>query len=144
MMKVKKNKKLLAIVLTAALSLGAMAGCGKSPVNSESSSQDGPQNSTESSQSATEKQEEVTINFWHHYSEQSAENETLNNVLIPEFEKENPNIKVIGTSSVGKTVVVGGVGLAIAGLVLEKTVLIAGGALVAIVGGAILLSNKDK
>ena len=30
--------------------------------------------------------EEVTINFWHHYSEQSAENETLNNVLIPEFE----------------------------------------------------------
>lgn len=58
--------------------------------------------------------------------------------------EENPNIKVIGTSSVGKTVVVGGVGLAIAGLVLEKTVLIAGGALVAIVGGAILLSNKDK
>ena len=34
--------------------------------------------------------EEVTINFWHHYSERSAENETLNNVLIPEFEKENP------------------------------------------------------
>ena len=36
--------------------------------------------------------EEVTINFWHHYSEQSAENETLNDVLIPEFEKENPDI----------------------------------------------------
>ena len=35
-------------------------------------------------------QEEVTINFWHHYSAQSAENETLMNVLIPEFEKENP------------------------------------------------------
>ena len=42
--------------------------------------------------------EEVTINFWHHYSEQSAENETLNNVLIPEFEKENPDIKVNAVS----------------------------------------------
>ena len=94
----KDNKKLLAIVLTAALSLGAMAGCGKSPVNSESSSQDGPQNSTESSQSATEKQEEVTINFWHHYSAQSAENDTLMNVLIPAFESENPGIKVNAVS----------------------------------------------
>ena len=35
---------------------------------------------------------------WHHYSEQSAENETLNNVLIPEFEKENPDIKVNAVS----------------------------------------------
>ena len=42
--------------------------------------------------------EEVTINFWHHYSEQSAENETLNDVLIPEFEKENPDIKVNAVS----------------------------------------------
>lgn len=94
----KNNKKILAIALTAALSLGAMAGCGKSPVNSESSSQDGPQNSTESSQSATEKQEEVTINFWHHYSAQSAENDTLMNVLIPAFESENPSIKVNAVS----------------------------------------------
>lgn len=94
----KNNKKILAIVLTAALSLGALTGCGKSPVNSESSSQDGPQNSTESSESATQKQDEVTINFWHHYSAQSAENETLMNVLIPEFEKENPGIKVNAVS----------------------------------------------
>ena len=43
-------------------------------------------------------EEEVTINFWHHYSEQSAENEILTNVLIPEFEKENPNIKVNAVS----------------------------------------------
>lgn len=42
--------------------------------------------------------EEVTIDFWHHYSEQSAENETLRNVLIPEFEKENPDIKVNAVS----------------------------------------------
>ncbi|MBR6089265.1 MAG: extracellular solute-binding protein, partial [Anaerolineaceae bacterium] len=40
----------------------------------------------------------VTINFWHHYSAQSAENETLMNVLIPRFEEENPGIKVNAVS----------------------------------------------
>ena len=40
----------------------------------------------------------VTINFWHHYSAQSAENETLMNVLIPKFEEENPGIKVNAVS----------------------------------------------
>lgn len=42
--------------------------------------------------------EDVTINFWHHYSAQSAENETLMNVLIPAFEAENPGIKVNAVS----------------------------------------------
>ena len=42
--------------------------------------------------------ETVTINFWHHYSAQSAENETLMNVLIPAFEAENPDIKVNAVS----------------------------------------------
>ena len=42
--------------------------------------------------------ETVTINFWHHYSAQSAENETLMNVLIPAFETENPGIKVNAVS----------------------------------------------
>lgn len=40
----------------------------------------------------------VTINFWHHYSAQSAENETLMKVLIPKFEAENPGIKVNAVS----------------------------------------------
>ena len=40
----------------------------------------------------------VTISFWHHYSAQSAENETLMNVLIPAFEAENPGIKVNAVS----------------------------------------------
>lgn len=44
------------------------------------------------------KGEPVTISFWHHYSAQSAENETLMNVLIPAFEKENPGIKVNAVS----------------------------------------------
>ena len=43
-------------------------------------------------------EETVTINFWHHYSVQSAENETLMNVLIPAFEAENPGIKVNAVS----------------------------------------------
>lgn len=43
-------------------------------------------------------EETVTINFWHHYSAQSAENETLMNVLIPAFEAENPGIKVNAVS----------------------------------------------
>ena len=42
--------------------------------------------------------EEVEIDFWHHYSAQSAENETLMNVLIPKFEEENPGIKVNAVS----------------------------------------------
>lgn len=42
--------------------------------------------------------EDVTIDFWHHYSAQSAENETLMNVLIPKFEEENPGIKVNAVS----------------------------------------------
>ncbi len=42
--------------------------------------------------------DDVTLNFWHHYSAQSAENETLVNVLIPRFEEENPGIKVNAVS----------------------------------------------
>lgn len=51
-----------------------------------------------SSGAALAEGETVTINFWHHYSAQSAENETLMNVLIPAFEAENPGIKVNAVS----------------------------------------------
>lgn len=64
-------KKLLAILLALALCLSA---------------------------SACLAEDTVTINFWHHYSAQSAENETLTNVLIPAFEAENPGIKVNAVS----------------------------------------------
>lgn len=39
-------------------------------------------------------QEPVTITFWHTYNEVSPENQTLVETLIPQFEAENPNIKV--------------------------------------------------
>jgi len=41
---------------------------------------------------------EIVLDFWHHYSAESAENKTLTEVLIPEFEKENPGIKVNAVS----------------------------------------------
>ncbi|HEY1369965.1 MAG TPA: extracellular solute-binding protein [Gaiellaceae bacterium] len=36
----------------------------------------------------------VTITFWHAYSSDSPEVKTIDNVLIPRFERQNPNIKV--------------------------------------------------
>ena len=68
------TKKILAILLSAVLGLAACTAL------------------AESSETP------VTINFWHHYSAQSAENETLMNDLIPKFESENPAIKVNAVS----------------------------------------------
>lgn len=67
-------KKILAILLSAVLGLAACTAL------------------AESSETP------ATINFWHHYSAQSAENETLMNDLIPKFESENPGIKVNAVS----------------------------------------------
>lgn len=67
-------KKILAILLSAVLGLAACTAL------------------AESSETP------VIINFWHHYSAQSAENETLMNDLIPKFESENPGIKVNAVS----------------------------------------------
>lgn len=103
----RKTKKLLAIAVTAALSLGALVGCGQSPVtSSETGSQESLDSATENGDSAKQENqapqdepvEEVTLNFWHHYSAQSAENETLMNILIPKFEEENPGITVNAVS----------------------------------------------
>lgn len=70
----RTHKKILALLLTAVLCLAAGTTIAETP------------------------ETPVTINFWHHYSAQSAENETLMNVLIPQFESENPGIKVNAVS----------------------------------------------
>ena len=70
----KTMKKILAILLSAVLGLAACTALAESS------------------------EIPVTLNFWHHYSAQSAENETLMNVLIPQFESENPGIKVNAVS----------------------------------------------
>lgn len=92
-----KRKKILAILLTSAMCLAALGGCGKSPVQNESDSQS-QENVAQTNETEATPMEEVTINFWHHYSAQSAENETLTNKLIPKFEEENPGIKVNAVS----------------------------------------------
>lgn len=92
-----KIKKIPALLLTTTLCLGAFAGCSSSPAVSEST-RDSEDSTNQNATDANVDGEVVTINFWHHYSEQSAENETLMNVLIPEFESENPGIKVNAVS----------------------------------------------
>ncbi|MDO4940510.1 MAG: extracellular solute-binding protein [Erysipelotrichaceae bacterium] len=80
-MKKENIKKALMLVLSVFLILGIATGC------------------TNSSETDSDQETEpVVINFWHHYSAQSAENETLMNVLIPKFEEENPGYKVNAVS----------------------------------------------
>lgn len=76
----KKLAKTLALLLLVAMMLAAFTTCVADST---------PESSTQSP---------VTIDFWHHYSAQSAENETLMNVLIPQFEEENPGITVNAVS----------------------------------------------
>jgi len=93
-----KYTKKLALLLTAALLLVAFAGCSeKAPSSSSQQAEVQPEQSAESAEVA-EVVEPVTINFWHHYSAQSAENETLMNVLIPKFEEEHPEYKINAVS----------------------------------------------
>ncbi len=100
----KERKKVLAILLASVTCLAAMTGCGQaSPAESASGSENQEtatitQTENETANAEAESAEEVTINFWHHYSAQSAENETLTTVLIPKFEEENPGIKVNAVS----------------------------------------------
>ncbi|MDY0290127.1 MAG: extracellular solute-binding protein [Sphaerochaeta sp.] len=72
-----KGRKILALLLIVFLSLSAAYASG----------------AKESQDTKVE-----TIDFWHHYSAQSAENKTLMNVLIPRFQQENPGIKVNAVS----------------------------------------------
>ena len=94
----KNLKKVLAILFTTTMSLAAITGCAKSPAVSENDSKSQLTAETTEATETSDNGEEVTINFWHHYSAQSPENETLMNVLIPKFEEENPGIKVNAVS----------------------------------------------
>ncbi|WP_457942505.1 extracellular solute-binding protein [Caproiciproducens sp. LBM24188] len=95
-MKNQWAKKILAFTLSAVLMLTALTACsGQTPENSPSSEdQQGNQNTSQNNAP----KETITLNFWHHYSAQSPENETLTKVLIPKFEQENPGYKINATS----------------------------------------------
>ena len=96
----KQTTKMLALILLAAMMLTAFTACGAEKAPDTSSSQPAEQAEAPAVAAAEEPEEAepITINFWHHYSAQSAENETLMNVLIPKFEEENPGIKVNAVS----------------------------------------------
>ena len=99
-MKRNSLQKTLALTLSATMMLAAFTACSGSAPNASSSQQTSEATSkatSEATSTATSK-EPVTINFWHHYSAQSAENETLTKVLIPKFEEENPEYKVNAVS----------------------------------------------
>lgn len=97
-MKKDSIKKMLALFLLAAMMLAAFTACKSEKTPGTSSTQPAEQGQVEATTAETQKAEPITINFWHHYSAQSAENETLMNVLIPKFEEENPGIKVNAVS----------------------------------------------
>lgn len=87
----KQAGKLLALITCAAMALTTFSACGQqAPTSSPNADSGGTSSETPA--------ETVTIDFWHHYSAQSAENETLINVLIPKFEEENPGYKVNAVS----------------------------------------------
>ncbi|HHU72772.1 MAG TPA: extracellular solute-binding protein [Clostridiales bacterium] len=98
----KEVKRILAIFLLAVFCASALTACGESPAVSDSAKSGETVETKEPLKEGTSEevveQENITINFWHHYSAQSPENETLMNVLIPKFESENPGIEVNAVS----------------------------------------------
>lgn len=68
-----------ALVLILVLTVG-LAGCGKK--------------APEAKKEEPKAEEPVTITFWHAYNTDSPENKTLNEVVIPAFQKKYPNITV--------------------------------------------------
>lgn len=104
-MKKQMVKKMLALLLLTAVMLAALTACGEKAPDGSPSQQTGNAQapaasgvSEDSKPSDVAANDPITINFWHHYSAQSAENETLMNVLIPKFEEENPGYKVNAVS----------------------------------------------
>lgn len=101
-MKGKGIKKLLALSVAAMMTF-TLSACGeKAASNPEPAQTTPPKADTAPAETPksteTPPAEPVTINFWHHYSAQSKENETLTKVLIPKFEEENPGYKVNAVS----------------------------------------------
>ncbi|MCI2047673.1 MAG: extracellular solute-binding protein [Faecalibacterium sp.] len=68
---------------------GVLSACGASSASTAASS-----GASASSSAQAAPQQPVTLNFWHNYSAQSAENDTLMNTLIPKFQEENPGVTV--------------------------------------------------
>ncbi|HEY8420569.1 MAG TPA: extracellular solute-binding protein [Thermoclostridium sp.] len=81
-MKMRAVRKLLAVTILSAM-LTFLYACSTQDILSDKPQKDLPQ---------------TTLDFWHHYSAQSPENEILTNVLIPKFEEENKGYKINAVS----------------------------------------------
>ena len=83
-MKQTSIKKMLALFLLAAVMLAAFTACAEKAPDTAQTQQPAsdaavPADDKAAETSTATPEEPVTINFWHHYSAQSAENETLMN-----------------------------------------------------------------
>lgn len=94
----KNSKKMLALLLAAVLMFAALTACSTTKAPDTASPPQTSQPTDGQTSETPDVQEPTTINFWHHYSAQSAENETLMNVLIPKFEEEHPGYKINAVS----------------------------------------------
>lgn len=100
-MKCLTTRRNLALISAASLMLTALSACSSKQVPDSKTNNTLVQTTSASQATSSEAKpagKTVTLNFWHHYSAQSKENETLMNVLIPEFEKENPGYKINAVS----------------------------------------------
>ncbi len=88
-------RRLLSIVISLTCIITLFTGCGSEPSGVASDTTAAVSTVSEgSSASESSSAEPVEISFWHHYNAQSAENKTLTDVIIPEFNKKFPNITV--------------------------------------------------
>lgn len=88
MKKISRRSFLCATAACAAA--GLLSACGTAAAGSAAASGSAASAGASSAPAA----KAVTLNFWHNYSAQSAENETLMNDLIPKFEADNPGVTV--------------------------------------------------
>ncbi len=96
----KKNKvTFLSILIAATLLLSACANTAttEAPAANPNTDSVNEANTTEQEQ-VEQVTEPIEISFWHTYTENNPESDTLVNVLIPAFEADHPNIKVNAVS----------------------------------------------
>src|SRR5579871_3041086 len=96
----RRNRSILRsrVGLTAAALGSAALALTACSSGSATSSQSAPSTSTSASSSTSPSPagngQTVTLTFWNDYNTTDAEASTMANVIIPQFEKENPGIKV--------------------------------------------------
>lgn len=68
----------------------------------------------------------------------------IDNIGKVKSNNNEENIRIIGTKKISTVATVGGVGLVVAGLVLDKVALVVGGVAITVVGGISLINNNKE